>query len=107
MRISFYSLRAGILAYLVFLIVCAMLLINVVMVKLTERDLIQKKADSGRLMLNALGKWVEKRNVNRENKREDFLIGPQLESEIKQVTAIIPMNCFFLFMDIAHNSVEG
>jgi two-component system NtrC family sensor kinase len=39
---------------LVFLIVAAMLLINVVMVRLAERDLIRAKLDSGRLLVHAL-----------------------------------------------------
>ncbi|MBN1103904.1 MAG: HAMP domain-containing protein [Deltaproteobacteria bacterium] len=54
MRIPIYSLRTGILAQLVFLIVAAMLLIHVVEVKFSERDLIQAKAHSARLLILAL-----------------------------------------------------
>ena len=39
---------------MVFLIVAAMLLINVVMVRLAERDLIRAKLDSGRLLVHAV-----------------------------------------------------
>ena len=54
MRFSFYSLRTGVLAHLVFLIVSAMLLINMVMVKFSERDLIEAKLQTGRLLLNSI-----------------------------------------------------
>ena len=39
---------------MVFLIVAAMLLINVVIVRLAERDLIRAKLDSGRLLVRAV-----------------------------------------------------
>ena len=55
MRIPVYSLRTGILSNLIFLIISAMLLINVVMVKFQERDLIQARVDTGRLLIHALG----------------------------------------------------
>jgi two-component system NtrC family sensor kinase len=54
LRFPVYSLRTGILAQLVFLIVAAMLLINVVMVRLAERDLIRAKLDAGRLLVRAI-----------------------------------------------------
>ena len=54
MRLPFYSLRTGVLTYLAFLIICAMLLINVVMVKFTERDLIRTRLSTGRLILHTL-----------------------------------------------------
>ena len=54
MKLPIYSLRTGILSHLIFLIVSAMLLINVVMVKFVERDLIRAKISSGRLLIRAL-----------------------------------------------------
>jgi signal transduction histidine kinase len=54
LKFPVYSLRTGILAQLVFLIVAAMLLINVVIVRLAERDLIRAKLDSGRLLAQAV-----------------------------------------------------
>ncbi len=54
MRFSFYSLRTGILAYLAFLILSAMLLINVVMVKFSEKDLIEERVNAARLLLHAI-----------------------------------------------------
>ena len=53
-KLPIYSLRTGILSHLIFLIVSAMLLINVVMVKFVERDLIRAKISSGRLLIRAL-----------------------------------------------------
>ncbi|MBW1805532.1 MAG: hypothetical protein JRJ06_04050 [Deltaproteobacteria bacterium] len=38
MRLSFYGLRAGILTQLIFLIIAAMLLVNVVMMRFSERN---------------------------------------------------------------------
>ena len=54
MKLPVYSLRIGILSYLTFLIVSAMLLINVVMLKFAERDLIEVKVRSGQLLVHAL-----------------------------------------------------
>jgi two-component system NtrC family sensor kinase len=54
LRIPIDSLRTGILAQLTFLILAAMLLINVVMVKLAERDLIATRLQSGRLLVRVI-----------------------------------------------------
>jgi len=54
LKFPVYSLRTGILAQLTFLIIAAMLLINVVMVKFAERDLTQEKLRSGRLLIRAV-----------------------------------------------------
>lgn len=54
MKLPIYSLRTGILSHLIFLIVSAMLLINVIMVKFAERDLIRARISSGRLLIRAL-----------------------------------------------------
>ncbi len=58
MRFPFFSLRTGILAYLGFLIVTAMLLVNVVMVKFEERDLVEAKLETGRLLLHILTRQI-------------------------------------------------
>ena len=58
LRIPLTSLRIGILAQLTFLIFAAMLLINVVMVKLAERDLIQTRLQAGRLLVSAVEQMV-------------------------------------------------
>jgi len=54
LRFPFYNLRTWILAYLTLLIVAAMLLINVVMIKFSERDLVQARMNQARLLLHSL-----------------------------------------------------
>ncbi|MGE5839142.1 MAG: sensor histidine kinase, partial [Deltaproteobacteria bacterium] len=54
MKFPVYSLRTGILAQITFLIIAAMLLINVVMVKFAERDLTQERLLTGRLLIRAV-----------------------------------------------------
>jgi signal transduction histidine kinase len=54
LKFPVYSLRTGILAQLTFLIIAAMLLINVVMVKFAERDLTQERLNTGRLLIRAV-----------------------------------------------------
>lgn len=49
-----FGLRAGILTQLIFLIVAAMLLINVVILNLYEKDLVTEKEKTGRLLLSSL-----------------------------------------------------
>jgi len=59
-RLPFYSLRTGILAQLIFLIVAAMLLINVVMVKMAEKGLIENKVQAGTLLIRAIEIYLGK-----------------------------------------------
>jgi two-component system, NtrC family, sensor kinase len=54
LRVPVSSLKTGILAQLTFLILAAMLLINVVMIKLAERDLIRTRLEAGRLLILAV-----------------------------------------------------
>jgi len=54
LKIPLHSLRIGILAQITFLILAAMLLINVVMIKLAERDLIWTRLQAGRLLVRAV-----------------------------------------------------
>ena len=70
MKFPVYSLRTGILAQLTFLIIAAMLLINVVMVKFAERDLTQEKLHAGRLLIRAV----------------EQTLGPQVAGKTKRIT---------------------
>lgn len=54
LRLPFFGLRAGILAQLVFLIIAAMLLVNMVILHFSIKDLIEAKIDTGRLLIRAL-----------------------------------------------------
>jgi len=51
-------LRAVVVTHLAFLILAAMLLINLVMIKFSERDLVHTKLESGRLLLRSLEQRV-------------------------------------------------
>lgn len=63
MKIPSYGMRAVILTQLIFLIVAAMLLVNVVMLNFHQRDLISVKVDMGRLLIRILvhntGRFLE------------------------------------------------
>jgi len=80
MKLPVYSLRTGILSYLTFLIISAMLLINVVMVKFSERDLIQAKVRSGQLLIHAMEQNIGHLITHR--KREFTRTGPDSKSKI-------------------------
>ncbi|NLA76062.1 MAG: hypothetical protein GX846_11440 [Deltaproteobacteria bacterium] len=54
MRTPIFGLRAGILTQLIFLIIAAMLLINVVILNLYEKDLITEKEKTGRLLVSGI-----------------------------------------------------
>ena len=58
MKIPFSSLRTGIIADLALLIVSAMLLINLVMIKFSERDLMEAKVREGQLLLRVLSQKI-------------------------------------------------
>jgi len=70
LRLPLYSLRTGILAQLIFLIIAAMLLIHVVEVKLTEKDFIQAKVHAGQLMIYALEEKIAELLLKKESLRE-------------------------------------
>jgi two-component system, NtrC family, sensor kinase len=55
LRLKLYGLRSGILTQLLFLIIAAMLLVNVAMLNLSQRQLLQSKADAGKLLIHVLG----------------------------------------------------
>ena len=74
MIIPWNSLRVGIVAQLTFLILVAMLLINVVMVKLAERDLIGTRLQAGRLLTRAVEQAVG-RHLSEPGKRSSGLSG--------------------------------
>ena len=66
MRLPFSGLRAGILVELIFLIIAAMLLVNVVMIKFSERDLIDAVTTGGIIMIGAVEQNI--RNYLSQNK---------------------------------------
>ncbi len=78
MRFPFSGLRAGILTQLVFLIIAAMLLVNVAMLNFSQRDLLDAKIGTGRLLIKALEQNIQSfmqsghRELNRINDAGDF-----------------------------------
>jgi two-component system, NtrC family, sensor kinase len=54
LKTPIFGLRAGILTQLIFLIIAAMLLINVVILNLYEKDLVTEKEKTGRLLLSGI-----------------------------------------------------
>ncbi|MDZ7699296.1 MAG: ATP-binding protein [Deltaproteobacteria bacterium] len=78
MRFPIYSLRTGILAALTVLILLAMFLINVVMLKFSERDLVEARLKTGRLLVRTIGQWTvdrmtyEKRPLSKVVGHEDY-----------------------------------
>lgn len=61
MRFPIYSLRTGILSSLTVLILLAMFLVNVVMLKFAERDLVEAEIKTGRVLVQAVGEWTATR----------------------------------------------
>jgi len=66
-----YGLRAGILTQLIFLIIAAMLLINVAMIKFWERDLINEKLKRSRSLINVL-EYYSNRTIGQGRLTPDF-----------------------------------
>ena len=85
MYIPFYSLRTGILAHLAFLIVSAMLLINVVMVKFAEKDLFRAKLRTGSAILQMLKQRLEKEFVGKGGKLHNLGPDSRIREEIIQL----------------------
>ncbi|MDY6879408.1 MAG: ATP-binding protein [Thermodesulfobacteriota bacterium] len=84
-QIHFYSLRTGILANLLLLIVSAMLLTNVVMVKLAERDLMASKMQSGELLLSALIKAAEYQMIQKKASWADLSSDALFSRDVAQL----------------------
>jgi len=85
LKFPFYSLRTGVLAHLAFLIVSAMLLINVVMVKFSEKDLIEAKLQTGRLLLRAMEQKVGNHITNQHRTWAHLESDPRFKNEINRL----------------------
>jgi len=85
LKLPLYSLRAGILTQLIFLIVAAMLLINVVMVKFSERDLIQTRVAAGRLLVHAIEQNADYLLSHNHGSLSDLSLYPEFEKNIIQL----------------------
>ena len=72
MKTPFYSLRTGILANLTFLIIAAMLLINAVVIKLTENDLIKARVKTGEILAKSLAHTIAIEAFNKKWEKIDL-----------------------------------
>jgi len=82
LRFPFYSLRTGIVACLTFLILSAMLLINVVMVKFAEKDLVDAKVEMGRILIHTIGQRVVYETISRHKALNELGSVPRFSKKI-------------------------
>lgn len=87
MRLPVSSLKTGILAQLVFLIVAAMLLIHVVEVKFSERDLIQAKSRTGRLLIRAVEQILEGLLAGEGESVRKAVLEPRFHASVSRLLA--------------------
>jgi len=87
LKLPTYSLRTGILAQLIFLIISAMLLINVVMVKFAERDLIEAKVKTGRFLIQALELHLTNLLVDNRKSLKKIDADSQFKRHVEQLIA--------------------
>jgi signal transduction histidine kinase len=85
LRLPFSGLRAGILTQLIFLIIAAMLLINVAMVKFYERDLLQAKVNTGQLLIYALEQNMRHLLVDKKSSLKEIDSEPQFKRRVTQL----------------------
>ena len=82
MKAPFHSLKTSVMAQLALLIVSAMLLINVVMLQLAEKHLIQTQLQTGRLLLDMLGQKVSCEIACRNSSWETIVSDPQFTADV-------------------------
>lgn len=82
LKLPFSGLRAGILTQLIFLIIAAMLLVNVAMVKFSERDLIHAKVRIGRLLITALGQNAGHLLTHKKRTMEETVSDPDFKRNV-------------------------
>jgi two-component system NtrC family sensor kinase len=82
LRLPFYGLRTGILAQLLFLIIAAMLLVNVAMLNLSQRDLLQSKAEAGKVLIHALGLNIGLHIDTADKDLNDFFLNRKIKKDI-------------------------
>ncbi|MCF8144281.1 MAG: HAMP domain-containing protein [Deltaproteobacteria bacterium] len=85
MGFPLYSLKTGIVACLSLLIVSAMLLINIVMIRFAERDMIDAKIEMGHLLIHSIGQIAGYEMMTREDSQGPPAPDQRLREEIAQV----------------------
>jgi two-component system, NtrC family, sensor kinase len=79
------GLRAGILTQLIFLIVAAMLLINVVILNLYEKDMVSEKVKTGEMLLSGIEYIIGNTLKDNEQELKDILLGADFTSLIQEM----------------------
>jgi signal transduction histidine kinase len=85
LKLPFYSLRTAILAQLIFLIVAAMILVDVVIVKFSERDLIQSKIQTGRTVVRAVEQSLAYLPIHSKGILAEVDISPKFGRDVAQL----------------------
>lgn len=85
MILPLHSLRTGILAQLTFLIVAAMLLINLVSVKFSERDLLRARIETARPMIFAIEQALIRSLAGKGGRPADLDSDSRLRKEMRQL----------------------
>ena len=85
MKFPSYGLRAGILTQLVFLIIAAMLLVNVAMLNFHQRDLVRAKADNGRLLIRAVAQTVGRLLETSEMRLKDLDLNIDFKRDMSEL----------------------
>ena len=88
MQLPLHSLRTSIMAHLAFLILSAMLLINVVMIRVAERHLIQNKLQAGHLLLAGLEQLVRSRIECRNRPLEEIASDPHFKEQLSRMLSV-------------------
>ncbi|MBW1941686.1 MAG: HAMP domain-containing protein [Deltaproteobacteria bacterium] len=87
MKLPFYSLRTAILAQLIFLIVAAMILVDVVMVKFSEKDFVQSKIQTGRTVIRAVEQHLGYLPILSKGVLTEVDIGTKFSRDVAQLLA--------------------
>ena len=95
------------MAQLALLIISAMLLINVVLIQLAEKHIIQTKLQTGRLLLEMLGQKVSCEMTGRNSSLEKIVSDPLQKKYKKQQidggeNQVLPFACILLLQNVTN-----
>lgn len=106
MKLSLYSIKTGVLANLALLILAAMLLVNVVLLKFEERNLIQARQHTGRLLFRVLEEKIGTQVHPAQRGWKAVSTDPALRNEIQQLLQIAGFYNAFLVDTRGRNVYE-
>jgi len=103
-RSSFSGLRTGILAQVLYLVIAAMLLVNLVMISLSQRSLIQSKSDAGKILIQSLSLNIGQAIESADNPLNIVLKDSDIKKDIE---VLLSDGGFqdFLIIDITGNTI--